>query len=495
MTQVLIAGAGPVGLTLAVELARYGISVRIVDKAHARTDKSKAVAVWARTLELFDRAGISGQLVDAGIKVHAAVISNGAERIARVAFDGLDTQYKFVLMIPQSETERILEEHLATLGVTVERGVGLASFADKGSSVEAVLQKPDGTSETVTAAWLAGCDGAHSTVRHALALEFHGDTVDTDFLLADIRLDNAPCAADELMLWWHREGIVAFFPLPGGRLRLIASTEPPADPKSEPSLAEVQALIDRRGPGNVNGGVTASDPVWLARFRINERKVDRYCAGRAFVVGDAAHIHSPAGGQGMNTGMQDAFNLAWKLALVLRGAAGEGLLDSYSAERSPVAAGVLASSGKMTRAAMLKNEYAQALRNFVVGHVLGLPAAQHFAGEMLSELAVAYPKSPLSAGHAHGLHGPKPGHRLAPSAGAPVGSGDTPRFAVLASEDLPADLLAAHPLLLELKSRTPVDPAGLFLVRPDGYVALAAKAGDWQAVKTYLDFVQAGRAT
>lgn len=488
MTQVLIAGAGPVGLTLAVELARYGVSVRIVDKAHARTDKSKAVAVWARTLELFDRAGLADRLVDAGVKVHAAVISNGAERIARIGLDSIDTEYKFVLMIPQSETERVLEEHLATLGVTVERGVELLSFSDKGSSIEALLQKSDGASETITAAWLVGCDGAHSTVRHALGLEFHGDTVDTDFLLADIRLANAPCAPDELMLWWHREGIVAFFPLPGGRLRLIASTEPPADPKSEPSLAEVQALVDRRGPGNV----TASDPVWLARFRINERKVDRYRTGRAFVAGDAAHIHSPAGGQGMNTGMQDAFNLAWKLALVLRGAAGEGLLDSYGAERSPIAAQVLSSSGKMTRAAMLRNEYAQALRNFVVGHVLGLPAAQHFAGEMLSELAVAYPKSPLSAAHAHGLAGPKPGHRLAPAAGAPIGSGETPRFAILASEDPPANLLAAHPALLEPKSRTPVDPAGLHLVRPDGYVALTAKAGDWQAVKSYLDKVGSG---
>jgi 2-polyprenyl-6-methoxyphenol hydroxylase-like FAD-dependent oxidoreductase len=482
MPQVLVAGAGPVGLTLAVELARYGVAVRIVDKAHARTDKSKAVAVWARTLELFDRAGLAERLVEAGVKVHAAVISDGAERIARIGFDGIDTAYKFVLMIPQSETERILEGHLASLGISVERGVELTSFVDTGSCVEAVLQKPDGTSETVIAGWLVGCDGAHSTVRHALGLEFHGDTVDTDFLLADIRLDNAPCAADELMLWWHRDGIVAFFPLPGGRLRLIASTEPPADPKSEPRLAEVQALIDRRGPG----GLTASDPVWLARFRINERKVERYRAGRVFVAGDAAHIHSPAGGQGMNTGMQDAFNLAWKLALVARGAAGEGLLDSYSAERSPVAAQVLSSSGKMTRAAMMKNEYAQALRNFVVGHVLGLPAAQHFAGEMLSELAVAYPGRPLSEAHAHGLAGPKPGHRLVPPTGAPIG-GDAPRFAIFAPDETPADLAAAHASLLEQGTRPPVDPAGIFLVRPDGYVALTAKAGDWQAVEKYLD--------
>jgi 2-polyprenyl-6-methoxyphenol hydroxylase-like FAD-dependent oxidoreductase len=485
--KVLVAGAGPVGLTLAIELVRYGVPVRIVDKSPARTDKSKAVAVWARSLELFDRAGIADRLVPAGVTVRAANISDGAEKIARISFDGLDTRYSFVLMIPQSETERILEERLAELGVTVERGVELTGFTDKGGSVVARIQRPDGSSETVEADWLVGCDGAHSIVRHTLGKEFRGDTVDTDFLLADIRLENAPTGADELMMWWHHEGIVAFFPLPGGRLRLIASTGAPADPASNPSLAEVQALIDRRGPG----GLVATDPVWLARFRINERKVDDYRTGRVFLAGDAAHIHSPAGGQGMNTGMQDAFNLAWKLALVCHGAAGEGLLESYSAERSPVAAEVISSAGKMTRAAMLKNEIAQALRNFVVHHVTGLHAIQHVAGETLSELAVGYPESPLNGAHAHGLKGPAPGHRLTP-AGRPVGGGDSPRFALFANGDAPAELGPGFPQLLEENVRAPVEPDGIWLVRPDGYVALTARAGDWHSVEGYLAGLQAG---
>jgi len=475
--QVFIAGAGPVGLTLAIELARYGVPLRIVDKAPNRTDKSKAVAVWSRSLELFERAGIADELVAAGVKVHAAKISDGAETIAHIGFDGLDTRYSFVLMIPQSETERILEEELAKLGVTVERGVELKGFSDKGSSVEALVARPDGSSETICADWLVGCDGAHSTVRHTLGKEFRGNSVDTDFLLADIKLPGV-MAADELSMWWHRDGIVAFFPLPADRIRLIASTGASTDHAVEPTLAEVQAIIDSRGPG----GLTATDPVWIARFKINERKVDDYRSGRVFVAGDAAHVHSPAGGQGMNTGMQDAFNLAWKLALVCNDVCADRLLDTYSVERSPIAAEVIASAGHLTRVAMLKNEYAQAIRNFVASHVLGLHAVQNVARETLSELSVAYPHSPLN-GPIGGGKGPQPGHRLAPVEGDPVG--ELARFAYFAADPGP-DLVAEFPDLVEEKHRPPVHSGGICLVRPDGYVAMTAKAGDWNAVRAYL---------
>ena len=263
--RLLIVGAGPVGLTLAVEMARYGVPLRIIDKAPARTDKSKAVSVWPRTLELFEGAEVADRLVAAGVKVKAANISNGKERIAHIRLDRLDTSYPFALMIPQSETERILETRLAELGVTVERSVELTGFRDEGNAVEAEVRHADGTAQTVLIDWIAGCDGAHSVVRHTIGREFRGETVDDHFLLADIRLSSSPMPADELMIWWHQEGIVAFFPLPGDRIRLIASTEPPADPNSSPTLDEVQKILDRRGPG----AMTAEDPVWMARFRIN----------------------------------------------------------------------------------------------------------------------------------------------------------------------------------------------------------------------------------
>src|SRR5579872_1687244 len=183
--QVLVVGAGPVGLTLANELARHGIAVRIVDKAAARTDKSKALVLWSRTLELFDDAGYVEPFLPVGFRAHGAQISNGKEVMARVSFDSTDSRYAYALMIPQSETERILEERLAAHGVSVERSVELTSFADKGGAVEATLKKADGATETLTADWLVGCDGAHSTVRHGLALPFEGNTLESDWILGD----------------------------------------------------------------------------------------------------------------------------------------------------------------------------------------------------------------------------------------------------------------------------------------------------------------------
>ena len=220
-------------------------------------------------------------------------------------------------MIPQSETERILEERLAAHGVTVERSVELTSFTDKGSSVEATLKKANGETETLTADWLVGCDGAHSTVRHGLGLRLRGH---------DAREPTGPSRdgpiaglepKDRLHIFWHRDGILAFFPIVGDRWRVIADLGPATggERHADPTLEEINALLAHRGASIL----AMSDPIWLAAFRINERKVKDYRKGRVFLAGDAAHIHSPAGGQGMNTGMQDAFNLAWKLALVIKG--------------------------------------------------------------------------------------------------------------------------------------------------------------------------------
>jgi FAD binding domain len=235
----------------------------------------------------------------------------------------------------------------------------------------------------------------------------------------------------------------------------------------------------------VPGNVVLSDPAWLAGFGVNERKVQHYRAGRVFLAGDAAHIHSPAGGQGMNTGMQDAFNLAWKLALVEHGSAAVSLLDSYSLERSPVAEQILADSGRMTTAATLTNPLAQRLRNFLVHTVMGFAPARHAFADRLAEITIGYPHSPLNAGSAAGLSGAGPGARLV--AGPPFGAGDTPRFALMAAADDSAQrLLARYRSLLEPCVRTPPDPRGLWLVRPDGYVAAAAHAGHWQPVEALL---------
>ena len=376
--QVLVVGAGPVGLTMAAELARYGVGVRIVDKAAQRTDKSKALVLWSRTLELLDRMGCGASFVEAGRKVREADIISGGATIARVNFDGLKTPHPYALMLPQSETERLMEQHLNALGVEVERRVELIRFVADEDAVTAFLRRPDGGEETVDVDWMIGCDGAHSIVRHGLGMEFEGDTMLSHFILADLHLAGGP-PLDEIKTYWHEAGPLVIFPIGPGRYRVVADAgEPKAgEPTPDPTLEEVQSLLDQRGPA----GVKASDPVWLSGFTINERKVADYRAGRVFLAGDAAHVHSPAGGQGMNTGMQDAINLAWKLALVCRGVASpEPLLGSYSAERSEVGREVLANAGRLTTIALMRGAVAQSIRNHLASASLR-PLARHAGGD------------------------------------------------------------------------------------------------------------------
>jgi len=317
--------------------------------------------------------------------------------------------------------------------------------------------------------WLVGCDGAHSIVRHTLGAPFSGETLDSDWMLADVHMRGDPRPDSEASVYWHRDGVFIIFPISPGRYRVLAdlpaagAEHPPA-----PALEQVQAMIDRRGPA----GLVALDPIWLAGFRINGRKVSSYRWGRAFLAGDAAHVHSPAGGQGMNTGMQDAFNLAWKLALVVRGECDEHLLDSYSPERSKVGDEVLKAAGRLTTVGTMRNPVAQTVRN-LVGHVMsGLAPVQHAFADSMTEVAIGYPDSPLNGSSLSGA-GPKPGERMAPIAGAmPIGSGATPRFALFAEKTAAiADLLRRFEGLLDPDVRSPVRKDGIWLVRPDGYTA------------------------
>ena len=485
MKPVLVVGAGPVGMTMASELARYGIPVRIVDKAAQRTDKSKALVVWSRTLELLDRGGGSAPFVDAGFKAIAVNFVAGDKVIGRVSMDGVQTPYPYGLMLPQSETERLLEERLHDLSVAVERRVELTTFKSSEDGVEAVLRHADGREENLSADWLLGCDGAHSAVRHGLGAPFVGETMNSDWMLADVHMTGYPCPDSEVSVYWHRDGVFVIFPISPGRYRVIADLPPTGTehtPAPTPTLDQVQAIMDRRGPS----GLKAFEPIWLAGFRINGRKVASYRWGRVFLAGDAAHVHSPAGGQGMNTGMQDAFNLAWKLALVVRGTCAEHLLDSYSPERSGVGDEVLKAAGRLTAVGTIRNPVAQAVRN-LVGHVmLGLGPVRHGFADTMTEVTIGYPKSPLN-GPSLGGAGPKPGERVMPIAGqVPVGSGGTPRFALFAEETVATvDLTRRFEALLDPDIRPPLHEGGISLVRPDGYLACSCR--DTDAVASYLD--------
>jgi 2-polyprenyl-6-methoxyphenol hydroxylase-like FAD-dependent oxidoreductase len=487
--QVLVAGAGPVGLTAAAALARYGISVRIVDKAAQRSDKSKALVLWSRTLELLDRAGGSEAFVAAGNKVAAAHFFAGDKEIGHIGFAGVDSPHPYALMIVQSETERLLEAHLESLGVKVERAVELTGFKDTGSGVGADLRHADGSTETVTADWMIGCDGAHSTVRHGLGLSFLGKTLESDFLLADVHMTGMQGSLSALTIFAHEDGVLATFPISEGRYRIVADLgvskgEHPADP----TLAQMQAIVARRSAKPL----VLSDPIWLSAFRINERKVGNYRAGRIFVAGDAAHVHSPAGGQGMNTGMQDAFNLAWKLALVCKGTCAEDvLLESYSAERSAVGEQVLKAAGRMTELAILKNHAGQMLRNFMGNFLLGLAPVRRALANNFTELAIRYPHSPLNGPSAAGsLAGPAPGQRLPPRLDNSTASAlaPSPRFQLFAASGADTGrLMQDYSDLLDPVLRAPLADGGMWLVRPDGYVAAVARDGGGAAFSNYLD--------
>ena len=488
--DALIVGAGPVGLTMAAELKRFGLSIRIIDKDSGRTDKSKAIAIWPRTLELLDRTGggVARRFVDAGLKAEHTNIFAGGERIAQVDLSSVDTRYKFILLIQQSETERLLEEHLADLGTRVERQVELKGFEQNSDVVACTLARADGSEEKVEASWLIGCDGAHSTVRHQLGMSFEGSTMLNDWILADLHIDGmqGPPAGN---IYWHAQGTLAVFPLGDTRYRVIADVgETASNAIGEhrvPTLEEIQQILDVRGPK----GLVAKKPVWMSGFAINERKVADYRAQRVFLAGDAAHVHSPAGGQGMNTGMQDAFNLAWKLSLASRGlCAAEPLLQSYSPERSAVAKMILEQTGRATAIAVMKGEAKQTIRNRVASLIFGLAPVRHAMANMLAEVSVGYPDSPLNRSCDFEHTGPAPGKRAPIRNDEPlVGEGSTPRFVLFAAEgDAIASVAREFADILEPALRTPYDRSGLWLVRPDGYVALRAKSGDAQAVREYL---------
>ena len=479
--RVLIVGAGPVGLTMALELARYGVPVRIIDKIPDAAHTSRAVAVWPRTLELLDRSGAAADLIALGNQVTVANLLSGGRPVAALSLDQVPSPYPFVLMVPQYDTESVLRRHLAAHGVAPDLGIELLDFEQDADGVSARLRGGDGAESTERFAFLVACDGAHSVVRHRLGLDFKGDTMGLDWTQGDFHLSGYPFPSSQMSIFCHEDGPMLFFPMAPDRARIITSLGPTTGKPAVPLDQEAfQKVLDARGPG----GITLTGTVWISAFHINERQVDSYRTGRVFLAGDAAHIHSPAGGQGMNTGMQDAMNLAWKLALVSRGlATAPALLDSYDAERRPVGAQVIAASGRMTRMATLANPILEHLRDMAVHLLLGLAPVQRAMIGQMAEVSIGYPHSPLNGP----FRGDAPaGSRVRPVAGAvPFGAGGAPVFAACGGAGA-AQLAARFPSLIEAR----LQPAGgdglISLVRPDGYLAAQVPDADWQTAVPFL---------
>ena len=388
--DALVVGAGPSGLAMASELVRHGCSCRIIDKDPSPSDKSKALGIHARTLELFYDLGILEEVLDKSLKLPAVNMHSEGRTVARLSFAGIPSPYPFAVSLQQSETERILTEHLSTQGLQPERQVELLGFTQVRDGIKAKLQHFGGQEEACRSRWIVGCDGAHSTVRHLLAIPFEGEAYENTWSLADLRVD-WPLPKDEIHIFLNPSGILAYFPMPGERDRFVYNNLATSRKISDPTLADFQQEIVKRS----QQAVRVNDPGWITNFRLHHRKATTFHRGRAFLVGDAGHVHSPAGGQGMNTGIQDAYNLAWKMALVRAGKSPESLLDSYDPERSPIAATVLKETDMLTRLVELRSPLLRKVRNLVMPVVTRTRRFRNLMPPQMAQLNFNYRKSPI----------------------------------------------------------------------------------------------------
>jgi len=545
--DALIVGAGPTGLALAAQLRAAGARFRVVDRLHDRGRESRALGVQARTLELLQTIGLGEPLAARGSTATRLVLHLDGRPAARVTLGDIgatDTRFPFILFVSQAETETLLAEHLGAAGVTVERGVELVGAEPGADDVRCVLRSGHGREERVRASYLVGCDGAHSAVRRLAGVPFEGGSYPEEFALGDVEADGplTPGAINSFV----GPGVAMIFPL--GRpttwrvIAMSASASAGAGASAgasagaregvrgadgdarDLSLAELQAMVD----GPTRGAVRLRDPAWLTRFRLHHRQTARYRAGRLFLAGDAAHIHSPVGAQGMNTGIQDAWNLGWKLALVARGAADPRLLDSYEAERWPVGRFLLRYTdrafGTLTRvtsSGALAAWARRAVMPTVLPRAFASGRLRATVFRFVSELGIRYRRSPaVTEGEPRLRGGPRAGDRL-PDARLTLDGRDVwlqqaivgPRLALLLCGDAEAwdarrltDLGARHPGLLavhrltsratsgalvdergDVLARLGARDAAQYLVRPDGHVAFRCAGRDLRALERYLN--------
>ena len=518
--SVLIAGAGPTGLTLAITLARYGVPVRLIDRAPAAATVSKALAVWSGSLEALAGLGVIDDFLAAGARLNTLTVGDGSRKLAELAVgEGIDSPYPYPLLLPQSRTEAILGARAAALGIALDRGVELVGLAQDGEGVSATLRHPDGREEPIRARYLVGADGARSFVRQTLGIAFEGYTEPQTFLLGDVLITGGDLDHRSIYIWWHNGSTVALFPFEDAVWRIFA-VRAEGEGDAPPTLEELQVQMDRHGPP----GTRIHDPSWLSAFRTNERLAARYRVGRVFLAGDAAHIHTPAGGQGMNTGIQDAANLGWKLAAVLGGRGdAELLLESYEAERRPVAHDVIASAAMKLHAAFASNVMARVVRDIAVTVAGNLPVLQRKLQVELSETENVYREGPLVALGAPPRRTRRTdvGTRARDAAFVDPQSGEHKTLwpilvgthhTLLVFEDadgtMPLDAIASrvgeHLAVVRLgpaadpdgaaRARFHVDGAAWVLVRPDQVVAARGGAGDIARLVDYLARVVEARA-
>jgi 2-polyprenyl-6-methoxyphenol hydroxylase-like FAD-dependent oxidoreductase len=391
-SDVLIVGAGPTGLALAIELARREVSFRIVEREPERHVQSRATDLQSRTLEVFYDLGVIDEVLALGVQRHKVSMWVGDKKVVEVGYEGIETPYCYSLGLEQQHTERVLEERLEQLGGRVERHIRCATLEQDAGGVDAVLLQPDGRWVETRFGYVVGCDGAHSAVRHAMGIGFEGRTFEESFFLADVKL-RSHLPKDEQVLVTSDAGMLGVLTIPGeGWVRVFGDVAPGESPELD--FASCSELISSR-----MGDVEIIELGWHSLFHIHSRQVARYRKRRVLLAGDAAHIHSPAGGHGMNTGIQDAYNLGWKLALVCQEHATPALLDSYHAERHPVAKALIAETDLETRFGMWRNSCGQEMVLSLMALATKLTPIRQRMLAAATEIAVGYRDSAIVAQH------------------------------------------------------------------------------------------------
>jgi 2-polyprenyl-6-methoxyphenol hydroxylase-like FAD-dependent oxidoreductase len=518
-TSVLIVGAGPTGLMLANQLVRRGVEVRIIDRHPGPALQTRALGVQARTLEIYQKLGIVSQALELGKVGTGASLWAGGKRMAHVPLGDAGaavSPYPFILILGQDDNERIMGEKLRELGAAVEWNTELVGLVQDAGGATATLKLPDGSERKIRAAWVGGCDGAHSAVRELSGIGFPGAPYEHVFFVADVEMTGT-MVADEVNVYLWRQGFHLLFPMRGKDHWRIVGILP--EELRRKDVSTIDAVLPSLG-AEAGAGLTIRSCSWFSTYRIHHRAAERFRSGRAFLAGDAAHIHSPAGAQGMNTGLQDAYNLGWKLALVVKGEADAALLDSYGAERLPVARRLLETTDRGFRLVVSDSWLAGLLRTRVLARIaslaMRLKAMQRIAFRTVSQTAIRYRKSPLSQTLGTLPEGaPRAGDRfpwlrlrLEPDGAdedlfetlddlrfhlfvfgqpAPADLGAGPGEPVAGLRDLlavhvvPEDKVNDKELALKKLPRP-----SFYLVRPDGYVGLCGGKLEAGAVEGYL---------
>jgi 2-polyprenyl-6-methoxyphenol hydroxylase-like FAD-dependent oxidoreductase len=461
--DVVVVGAGPTGLLLAGDLAEAGVRVLLLERRAGESNLARAFAVHARTMEQLQIRGVAAELAATGTAIHKLVLYGRAA----IDFSRLPSRFPSLLITPQSRTEDVLTRRLRRLGVSITGGSEVTGVSQDSTGVDVRVRTADGAETCYRASYAVGADGVHSAVRAALGLPYPGRSVVRSLMLADVRLADPP--ADVLAVNGVGDAFAFVAPFGDGWYRIFAWNRRNQVGDSAPvELSEVRETT-RRALGTDFG---MHDPRFLSRFHSDERQVPTYRVGRVFLAGDAAHCHSPAGGQGMNTGIQDAANLGWKLAAAVGGWGTEDLLDSYDAERHPVGRHVLRSSGLLVRLALIRPRWARAARNAIAAVLLAIPPVSARIASSISAIGVRYP-APAGSD-------PRVGTR---AADVELSDGRTlaealrgGRFVLLGlpAAELPDEVDAAQP-------RAGGERDSLTLVRPDGYVGWAGAAADFPA--------------